>query len=436
MVAFIVGALAVLSFVGPASAVYHLVVIDEVMTSYNGDASVQFVELRMLASLQNLVAHAVFAAFDANGNYIADLLEVPADVTNSLPDGRWIIGTAQFQTVSGLPPDFIMPAGILPTAGGMVCYGAPPNMIGTPQNPPTWDRTNFANYADCLAYGTYSGATNLLIGTPTPLDGNGHSLQRASNTHSNFADFVCGNPSTPQNNSGASASLPATTPCSCGNGVVTPPEQCDDGNTANGDCCSSTCRYEPNGSSCPDDGNVCTTDLCNATGACVHSTEPRGTCRTAQKGVLVYKDNTNDTKDKLTWKWIKGQATTFAELGLPTGTTAYTLCLYAGTAALGDATVPGNATKWTVIGADKGYKYKDPAAAEDGISKVILKAGAQNKTKVLVKGKGGDLPDLPAMPFTLPVTAQLVNSDNQVCFTSTFTTAQDNGGGQFKAKSP
>ena len=39
------------------------------------------------------------------------------------------------------------------------------------------------------------------------------------------------------------------------------------------------------------------------------------------------------------WKWIKGAATTIAEFGLPTGTTAYTLCLYAGTAALGDATI-------------------------------------------------------------------------------------------------
>ncbi len=56
----------------------------------------------------------------------------------------------------------------------------------------------------------------------------------------------------------------------CGNGVLEPGEQCDDGNLNDGDCCSSTCQFEPSGSTCPDDGNPCTTDLCNATGTCIH----------------------------------------------------------------------------------------------------------------------------------------------------------------------
>jgi cysteine-rich repeat protein len=30
----------------------------------------------------------------------------------------------------------------------------------------------------------------------------------------------------------------------CGNGIVTPGEQCDDGNLVNGDSCSSTCQRE------------------------------------------------------------------------------------------------------------------------------------------------------------------------------------------------
>ena len=33
--------------------------------------------------------------------------------------------------------------------------------------------------------------------------------------------------------------------CACGDGVVHAPEQCDDGNTTNGDGCSSICRWEP-----------------------------------------------------------------------------------------------------------------------------------------------------------------------------------------------
>ena len=31
----------------------------------------------------------------------------------------------------------------------------------------------------------------------------------------------------------------------CGNGLIQPGEECDDGNNRNGDCCSSTCRIEP-----------------------------------------------------------------------------------------------------------------------------------------------------------------------------------------------
>jgi hypothetical protein len=56
----------------------------------------------------------------------------------------------------------------------------------------------------------------------------------------------------------------------CGDGVVGPNEQCDDGNTTNGDCCSSTCQNEAGGNPCADDGNPCTNDQCNGSGGCAH----------------------------------------------------------------------------------------------------------------------------------------------------------------------
>lgn len=40
----------------------------------------------------------------------------------------------------------------------------------------------------------------------------------------------------------------------CGDGVVTTPEVCDDGNLENGDCCSSTCDSEGSGSACTGPG--------------------------------------------------------------------------------------------------------------------------------------------------------------------------------------
>jgi len=58
----------------------------------------------------------------------------------------------------------------------------------------------------------------------------------------------------------------------CGDGVLdVGSEQCDDGNTVNGDCCSSACQFEPSGSAC---GNETSTtcnapDTCDGSGICL-----------------------------------------------------------------------------------------------------------------------------------------------------------------------
>jgi len=54
----------------------------------------------------------------------------------------------------------------------------------------------------------------------------------------------------------------------CGNSVVETGEQCDDGGTADGDCCDSACQFETPGSSCSD-GSACTVaDTCDGSGSC------------------------------------------------------------------------------------------------------------------------------------------------------------------------
>ncbi len=55
----------------------------------------------------------------------------------------------------------------------------------------------------------------------------------------------------------------------CGNGVLEPGETCDDGNDADGDCCSSSCQLDLAATPCTSDGNVCTENVCNAQGDCV-----------------------------------------------------------------------------------------------------------------------------------------------------------------------
>jgi cysteine-rich repeat protein len=54
----------------------------------------------------------------------------------------------------------------------------------------------------------------------------------------------------------------------CGNGTPEGTEDCDDGNTDDGDCCSATCTFEAAGSTC-DDGAYCTDgDTCDGAGTC------------------------------------------------------------------------------------------------------------------------------------------------------------------------
>lgn len=312
-----------------AGALFHLVVFDEIVTSYGGDPTAQFIEMRMLSGSQNFVAHSVFAAFDDTGAYIGDILEVPADVTNSGNGVRWLIATTAFQTASGLTADFPMPAGILPTTGGMVCYGGGGGAL--PQDPPSWSRTNFGNYVDCVAYGTYAGSTNAHIGTPTPLDGVGHSLQRTGSSNNNIADFSCGDPLSPQNNAGATVSLAATVPCP----------------------------------GCPSMTDV----------SCVND---------FAKGTLLIKEAAG--KEKLLLKMVGGSALTQTDLGNPLNPlgTAYRVCIYNDASALvgqlevdraGDTC--GTAPCWKALGGDppagKGYKYKDDARAANGVAKIIYK---------------------------------------------------------------
>jgi len=205
-----------------ASALFHLSVINQVMTSYGCDPNVQFVEIRMLSSLQNFVTNGVIGAFDASGAYIGDVLIVPHDVAKSGAGVTWLAGTSQFATVSGITPDFVIPP-MLATGGGMMCWGAPVAGNFKPAGPATWDHTHPENYIDCLAYGTYSGPGNPHIGTPTTLTADGHSLRRSTSTNNNAADFAIADPATPKNNAGTAGSLPATGPCSNATSTPSPP---------------------------------------------------------------------------------------------------------------------------------------------------------------------------------------------------------------------
>jgi DNA-binding beta-propeller fold protein YncE len=167
------------------------------------------------------------------------------------------------------------------------------------------------------------------------------------------------------------------------------------------------------------------------------------------KSALTIKDSADDTRDMLKWKWTRGVATTLADLGNPVGgVAAYSTCVYDASVSsqplLGAAVFPGGdcAGKpcWKSAG-KKGYKFKDKAGAQAGITRVKIKAGEDGKAKVLVKGRGSGLADAglggAGPPFAPPVTVQLiVNAGARTdCWQADYSTFKQNDSDRFKARS-
>jgi hypothetical protein len=139
----------------------------------------------------------------------------------------------------------------------------------------------------------------------------------------------------------------------------------------------------------------------------------------AGKSVLGIKDNVLATKDALKWKWSNGAATTLAELGDPTTTDGYFLCIYdAGVRVSSTEMAPGGTCggKPCWKASATAFKYKNAALVPDGKLAATLKAGVAEKAaiKVVGKGTGVDTPDPSA--FVGPVRVQLQRADDAICF--------------------
>ena len=137
------------------------------------------------------------------------------------------------------------------------------------------------------------------------------------------------------------------------------------------------------------------------------------------KGSLLAKDGMPG-RERLVVRMLQGPALAQTDLGNPldagqggTGT-AYALCVYDDASALAvDLQVAraGDLCEgkpcWRPIGnapndprgPGKGYRYRDPALASDGVLKIVYRGGDAGRSQVVVIGKG---PSLPAgMPAAL-----------------------------------
>ena len=205
----------------------------------------------------------------------------------------------------------------------------------------------------------------------------------------------------------------------CGNGAVGSDEHCDDGNLVGGDGCSATCRLE----------------LCGA----VPAAGCRGTAPLS--AALKIKNIAPDKKDQMQWKWNKGDATAVADFGNPTTTTSFAICIYDGSAnpqpvAQHAAPADGGCKKgkpcWKA--STGAFKYNDGLLTPDGLQTVQMKEGLVNgSAKMQFKGKSINLLP-PTLPLTLPVTVQVKDTANGICWESVHTAADLNDGSQFKSK--
>jgi secreted trypsin-like serine protease len=208
-------------------------------------------------------------------------------------------------------------------------------------------------------------------------------------------------------------------------------EPCDDGNvcTQGETCQSSQCVGAPalDGTACDDDRACTSNDACVA-GACVGETVPVTGCKVpTQPGgsILALHEGTpgsqtHDPRDRLTWRWRKGESTAREELGDPTTSGAFDLCLYQEVAGVSSLLIethlpPETFWSWT----PRGNRYSDRGASNEGVYSVKLNAGEQEKASVLVSAKGMNL-DLPPMPLPAgaEVTMQLVGVS--ACFEGHF----------------
>lgn len=236
----------------------------------------------------------------------------------------------------------------------------------------------------------------------------------------------------------------------CGNGALEAGEACDDGDVDAGDCCSPTCAFEigacDDGSICTtgetcdgagtclpgapldcDDGSACTADACDPGSGCVHVGAPVAVCQAPGRAVLSLRDEPGPSlKDRLAFKWLRSSSPpTIAELSDPTTTAGYSLCVFAGTAAtVLVATDVAPVANWRAIGG-KGFRFRDPLAAQDGIRRILLRGDASRKPRAIVRGRGLSLPPLPggALPLDpgdFPLRAQLINTANGECLEATF----------------
>lgn len=217
----------------------------------------------------------------------------------------------------------------------------------------------------------------------------------------------------------------------CGDGLQQASEACDDGNLLSGDGCSDVCALE-------------------ATGPCPAA--PAGSCVSAEKASFKLSEK-KAGNERLSVKLRKlTEPTGPSDFGDPTtGTSRWAVCLYDETDAevlalevdrAGQTCGTKQKPCWKAKGT-KGYAFKDPEAAADGVKKISATSGPLGKGSLSVqagnKAKKGQT-GLPtgtaaALQVAAGATLQVIISD-ALCYEASLGNVQKSDGVQFKARTP
>ncbi|RMD83239.1 MAG: hypothetical protein D6815_07090, partial [Candidatus Dadabacteria bacterium] len=169
--------------------------------------------------------------------------------------------------------------------------------------------------------------------------------------------------------------------------------------------------------------------------------QPTAGCITGARAKITIRNKIADDGDRLKWTLKKGGAFTQGDLGAPQQTTVYLACVYDdfGSSPVLAASLRVDPSLAWKSRTPKGYRYKDPAAAQDGVRVLHVDAGAEGRTRVRLKARGRNLPlPGPAAPGTFfhvdpAVTVQLHAVGTGTCWSSSFASARRNTAEQFRA---
>lgn len=172
---------------------------------------------------------------------------------------------------------------------------------------------------------------------------------------------------------------------------------------------------------------------------------PRGHCEVAGSSRFAVRDDADDSKDRLVWRWHGTTQSDQLEIGDPSQSTTVGLCVYdsfEGHSFLVTAlrVEPGGAWSRRKSGA---WHYRSTGQSPAGVTRIAAKSGSSGKARFGLKARGKRLP-LPLEPATRAklyhkdrdVLVQFVTSANDRCWTSAFATAAENSTVSFVAPGP